>query len=98
VVPPGGAPAEPSTIELKFLETGAAYQRAKVVADRLGLSVRDYLVHCIAEGHFVLSVRTTQIDELDRPSFERHRSIQTDFDVEAALRKLRDTFIRRRDR
>lgn len=87
-------PSVPPTIVLKFLESGDAYQRAKIVADRMGLSVRDYLLRCIAEGHFVLSVRATQTEELEFPAFERRRSIQTDIDVDDELRKLREEAIK----
>lgn len=85
----------PETLALKFLKSGPAYQRAKAVADRMGLSVRDYLLSCIAEGHFILSVRAVDPDELNRPAFERRRSIQTDIDVDEELRKRRDGMIKR---
>lgn len=95
VVPPDGSvPAVPETIVLKFLKSGEAYKRAKAVADRMGLSVRDYLLTCIAEGHFILSVRATDPEELDRPAFERRRSIQTDIDVDEELRKRREEMIK----
>ncbi len=90
----GAAPSEPPTIELKFLESGAAYERAKAVADRMGLSVRDYLLRCIAEGHFILSVRATQDDELEFPAFERRRSIQSNIDVDEELRRIREASIK----
>lgn len=88
------SPQEPPAIELRFAGSGAAYQRAKAVADRLGISVRDYLLRCIAEGHFVLSVRVTREDDLDTPAFERRGSIQSDIDVDEELRKLREETIR----
>jgi len=94
VSPDGAPPSEPPTIELKFLEAGAAYERAKAVADRMGLSMRDYLLRCIAEGHFILSIRATQDDELEFPAFERRRSIQTDIDVDEELRKVREALIK----
>ncbi len=77
-------------IELKFLETGEAYERAKAVADRLGISVRDYLLKCIAEGHLVLAARTAHEIDLETPAFERRpKSGFSRVDVEAELRKLR---------
>lgn len=77
-------------IELRFLEQGEAYERAKVVADRLGISVRDYLLQCIAEGHLVLAARTLNEVDLDRPAFERRpKSGFSRVDVEEELRKLR---------
>jgi len=79
-------------IELRFQETGEAYERAKVVADRLGISVRDYLLLCIAEGHVVLAARAAHETDLDRPAFERRpKSRFSRVDVEAELRKLRQT-------
>lgn len=96
VVASTGQAAPPSeerpAIELRFIESGEAYERAKTVADRLGLSVRDYLLRCIAEGHLVLAVRAVNETDLDRPAFERRpKSGFSRVDVEAELRKLRQT-------
>lgn len=52
--------------------------------------MRDYLLKCIAEGHLVLAARTADQADLERPAFERRRSIQTDIDVDEELRKLRE--------
>lgn len=60
----------------------------------MGISVRDYLLRCIAEGHFILSVRATQDDELEFPAFERRRSIQSNIDIDEELRKIRETLIK----
>lgn len=78
-------------IELRFKDSGAAYQAVKEVADRLGISVRDYLLMCIAEGHRVLAIRTAmQPDDLDIPAFERRSSMAFDpEELEDELRKLR---------
>lgn len=78
-------------IELRFKDTGAAYQAAKETADRLGISVRDYLLMCILEGHRVLSIGTmVQPDELDIPAFERRSSMVFDpGEIEEAIRQLR---------
>jgi hypothetical protein len=59
-----------------------------------GREVRDYLLRCIAEGHFILSVRATQDNELEFRAFERQRSIQADIDVDEELRKLREAIIK----
>jgi hypothetical protein len=78
-------------IELRFKDSGTAYNAAKEVADRLGISVRDYLLRCVTEGHRVLAIRTAvQPDDLDIPAFEPRSSIAFDPDeLEVALRKLR---------
>lgn len=78
-------------IELRFKDSGAAYQAVKEVADRLGISVRDYLLRCISEGHRVLTIRTAvQPDDLDIPAFERRSSMVFDpEELEDKLRKLR---------
>jgi hypothetical protein len=79
-------------IELRFQEQGEAYERAKAVADLMGISVRDYLLKCIAEGHLVLAARTAHEADLDTPAFERRpKSGFSRVDVEEGLRKLRQT-------
>ncbi len=79
-------------IELRFADVGPAYERAKDTADRLGYSVRDYLLECIAEGHRVLTDRALlTVDNLDMPAFERRPPTHiAPMDVEAELRKLRE--------
>lgn len=60
------------SIVLSFREEGAAYERAKAVADALGLPMQEYLLACIAEGHKALRVRHRPSDaDLDVPTFER---------------------------
>lgn len=60
------------SIVLSFREEGTAYDRAKAVADALGLSMEDYLLACIAEGHKALRARYRPSDtDLDIPTFER---------------------------
>jgi hypothetical protein len=83
------------TIELKFIESGDAYESAKSVADRMGLTVHAYLLQCIAEGHAILSARLAQTENIELPAFERRRSIQSDMDVDEELRKLREQTLRR---
>ena len=63
-------------IDLRFKDSGAAYEAAKEIADRLGVSVREYLLMCISEGHRVLATKTTvQPDDIDVPAFERRSSM-----------------------
>jgi hypothetical protein len=78
-------------IELRFKDRGAAYEAAKEIADRLGISVRDYLLICISEGHRVLATRTAEEpDDLDIPAFERRSSMAFDPDeLEEKLQNLR---------
>jgi hypothetical protein len=78
-------------IELRFKDSGAAYEAAKEIADRLEISIRDYLLMCISEGHRVLAVRTAaQPDDLDIPAFERRSSKVFDpEELQEELRKLR---------
>jgi hypothetical protein len=87
-------------IELRFKDSGAAYQAAKEIADQLGIPIRDYLLMCISEGHRVLAVRTAaQPDDLDIPAFERRSSMA--FDAEAltdALREIRTPMHPRRSK
>lgn len=60
------------SVVLSFREDGPAYDRAKAVADAMGLSMQDYLLACIAEGHRVLRARHRPSDaDLDVPTFER---------------------------
>jgi hypothetical protein len=62
-------------IELRFASQGEAYQAAKETADALGLSVKDYLILCIAEGHKTLTTRALlESGELIFPTFERRGS------------------------
>jgi hypothetical protein len=77
-------------IELRFKDSGAAYEAAKEIADRLGISVRDNLLTCISEGHRVLSIRTVvQPSYLDISAFELRLSIATDpKEIRDALRLL----------
>lgn len=60
------------SIVLSFREEGASYDRAKAVADALGIPIHDYLLSCIAEGHKVLRARHRPSEaDLDTPTFER---------------------------
>lgn len=57
---------------LRFRDGGSAFERAKAVADAIGLSIADYLLACITEGHKVLKVRYLPLDpELEEPAFIR---------------------------
>lgn len=58
------------SVVLSFREDGPNYERAKAVADAMGLSVQDYLLACIAEGHKILKARNGEVD-LDEPTFIR---------------------------
>ncbi|MGF7178445.1 hypothetical protein [Azospirillum doebereinerae] len=60
------------SVTLLFREDGPAFERAKAVADELGLSIEDYLLTCVAEGHKVLRTRcpSTWLDQ-ERPAFIR---------------------------
>ncbi|MBN9497220.1 MAG: hypothetical protein J0H39_10755 [Alphaproteobacteria bacterium] len=63
-------------IELRFASQGEAYESAKETADALGLSVKDYLILCIAEGHKTLTTRALlESGELIFPTFERRGSL-----------------------
>ncbi len=79
-------------IELHFPSEGPAYDMVKHVADRLGYTVHDYLLECIAEGHRVLETRVLSAEaDLEIPAFERRpHSCYSAVDVEADLRRLRD--------
>ena len=60
------------SIVLSFREDGDAHDRAKEVADAMGLPMQQYLLACIAEGHKVLKLRQCPSDEsLDIPTFIR---------------------------
>lgn len=60
------------SIVLSFREEGAAYERAKAVGDVMGLSMQDYLLACIAEGHKLLREQHRPSNaDLDIPTFER---------------------------
>ncbi|CAO3460854.1 hypothetical protein [Azospirillum argentinense] len=57
---------------LRFRDEGPAYERAKAVADAMGLPMEDYLLTCIAEGNKMLRTRHLPVDaELDEPAFIR---------------------------
>lgn len=60
------------SVILRFREEGPAFERAKAVADELGLSIEDYLLTCVAEGHKILRNRcpSTWLDQ-ERPAFIR---------------------------
>ncbi|CAO3405487.1 hypothetical protein [Azospirillum palustre] len=60
------------SVTLRFREEGPAFERAKAVADELGLSIEDYLLACVAEGHKVLRTRapSTWLDR-EEPAFVR---------------------------
>ena len=61
-----------SDIVLRFRDQGPAYERAKAVADAIGLSVDAYLLACIREGNRVLRERYLGSDpDLEEPAFER---------------------------
>ena len=78
-------------IELRFSEKGKNYERAKAIADKLGLSVRDYLLLCIVEGQRVLEQRATlDVNDLEVPAYLRRRPSQfAPSDVESELRTRR---------
>ncbi|SMF55328.1 hypothetical protein SAMN02982917_3063 [Azospirillum oryzae] len=60
------------SVTLRFREDGAAFERAKCVADALGLSMEEYLFACVAEGHKVLRARCAAArPELEEPAFIR---------------------------
>ncbi|OJX68433.1 hypothetical protein [Magnetospirillum sp. 64-120] len=60
------------SIDLSFREEGPAYERAKAVADAMGLSMQDYLLACIAEGHKLLRAQYRPSNaDFDIPTFER---------------------------
>lgn len=60
------------SVVLSFREEGPNYERAKAVADAMGLSIQDYLLACIAEGHKALKAKHGVPDvDLDEPTFIR---------------------------
>lgn len=79
-------------IELHFPSEGPAYDMVKHVADRLGYTVHDYLLECIAEGHRVIETRVLSSEaDIEIPTFERRPySRYSAVDVEAELRRLRE--------
>ena len=56
---------------LRFRAAGPAYERAKAVANAMGLTVDAYLLECIREGNRVLRGRYLPDPDLDEPAFER---------------------------
>lgn len=54
--------AREAGLELRFRGHGDAYERARAVADHLGVDVRTYLLLCIKEGHALLK-RRAGLDE-----------------------------------
>ena len=79
-------------IELHFPSEGLVHDMVKHVADRLGYTVHDYLLECIAEGHRVIETRVLSSEaDLEIPAFERRpHSRYSAVDVEAELRRLRE--------
>lgn len=60
------------SVVLRFRNDGPAFDRAKAVADAMGLSIEDYLMACIAEGNKVLRARHLPLDlDMDEPTFIR---------------------------
>jgi hypothetical protein len=60
------------SVVLRFRSEGPAYERAQAVADAMGLSIEDYLLACVAEGHRVLRARRPELDtDRERPTYER---------------------------
>lgn len=60
------------SIVLSFREGGPSYERAKAVADSMGLSMQDYLLACIAAGHKTLRVQhQPNGTDLEEPTFLR---------------------------
>lgn len=60
------------SVMLSFREEGPQYEGAKAVAHTMGLSVQDYLLACIAEGHKVLKARHGMPEaDLNEPTFIR---------------------------
>ena len=64
-VPVAAAGSGPE-ITLRFRAAGAPYQRAQRVAERMGVSLDDYLLLCISEGHQVLANRVDPCGVLDQ--------------------------------
>lgn len=61
---------EGPVVVLRFRDDGPAYERAKAVADALGLSIQDYLLSCISEGHRMLRAQSQVIDR-EEPAYIR---------------------------
>ena len=59
------------TISLTFRADGPAYERAKAVADAMGLPINRYLLECIKEGHRALQARHAPATDFDEPTFLR---------------------------
>ncbi len=62
------------SLTLKFRTEGPAYERAKAVADAMGLDLDAYLLACVAEGHRVLRTRhlpDVEADQYDEPAYLR---------------------------
>lgn len=59
-------------VVLKFRTEGPAYERAKAVADAMNVSVEEYLLTCISEGHKLLRQRyLNDATDYDEPAFIR---------------------------
>ena len=87
--------AREAGLELRFRDHGDAYERAKAVADHLGVDVRTYLLLCIKEGHALLK-RRAGLDEagnaaLDIPAILR-RPAPTDPRERAVWEQVRALF------
>jgi hypothetical protein len=66
-----------NAIELRFRTSGEPHERAKAVADAMGLTVEAYLYQCIAEGHKVLRSRYhPEAQDLEMPSYIRRGGLQ----------------------
>lgn len=60
------------SIVLSFKDNGPAFDRANTVAQSMGLSMEEYLLACIAEGHKLLRNRHHPNDsDLEEPTFQR---------------------------
>ena len=71
-------------ITLRFRAAGAPYQRALAVAERIGVSIDDYLLLCISEGHQVLANRVDPGGALDRePETEPAPTVKASQDLYA---------------
>ena len=59
-------------IVIKFRQEGASFERAKAVADAMGLPISGYLLACIEEGHKILQARhLPTAEELEEPTYLR---------------------------
>lgn len=82
-------------LELRFRAEGDAYERAKAVADGLGLDMKTYLLLCIREGHLVLKAQAARQGaeaDLETPAITRRPPPQDprDFSVWQQVRALFD--------